>query len=65
MRLTGGDAAGLGGSMFRDDGGGGLYVLNATAVISGNQIYGNTADRGGGVWLQESTATFHANESTG
>lgn len=62
LRLTGGNAAGLRGSVYGDDGGGGLYVFNATAVISGNQIYGNSADRGGGVQLQWSTATLRGNE---
>lgn len=62
LRLTGGNAAGLRGNVYGDDGGGGLYVLNATAVISGNQVYGNTADRGGGVQLQGSAATLRGNE---
>ena len=61
LRLTGGDATGLRGNVYGDDGGGGLYVLNATGVISGNQIYGNIADRGGGVQLQGSSATLRGN----
>ncbi len=61
LRLTGGDASGLGGSAYGDDGGGGLYVIYGSAVISGNWIYSNTADRGGGVWLQDGDFTFQAN----
>ncbi len=61
FHLTGGDAAGLGGSVYGDDGGGGLYVLYGSAVISGNQIYANTADRGGGTWLQDGDFTFQGN----
>jgi parallel beta-helix repeat protein len=62
LHLTGGDATGLGGSVYDNDAGGGCYVLGGTAVISDNVIEGNTAYRGAGVWLQDSTVTFQANE---
>ncbi|MEJ2211113.1 MAG: NosD domain-containing protein, partial [Anaerolineae bacterium] len=61
LRLTGGNSAGLGGSVYDYDAGGGLYILNSTAVISHNQIYGNTGYRAGGVWLQDSAASLRAN----
>jgi hypothetical protein len=62
LHLTGGDATGLGGSVYDYDAGGGYYVLGGSAVISDNVIEGNTAYRGAGVWLQDSTVTFQANE---
>jgi len=61
LHITGGDSSGLGGSVYDYDGGGGIYVLYSSAVISGNQIYSNTAYRGAGVWLQDCTATFRSN----
>ncbi len=45
LRITGGDALGLGGSLFGEqyDSGGGVYVYQATVAISGSHIYSNTA----------------------
>jgi len=54
LRITGGDAEGLGGwihPLFNWDAGGGIYVVGTTATISNNQIFGNTATGGGGVFL--------------
>jgi hypothetical protein len=62
LHLTGGDATGLGGSVYDYDAGGGLYVLGGSALISDSQVYGNNAYRGAGVWLQDCTVTFRANE---
>ncbi len=50
LRLTGGDANGLDGE-WGSDAGGGVYVLSATVTLKSNEIYSNTADIGGGVWL--------------
>ena len=47
LHITGGDAAGLGGDAW-GDAGGGVYVTNAAATLSGNAIYSNTAGSGGG-----------------
>ena len=52
LRITGGDAAGLGG---------GVYVITATATISNNQIFGNSAGSGGGLYLYSSAATLDRN----
>jgi parallel beta-helix repeat protein len=61
LRITGGDATGLGG-MDWGDVGGGIYVNGASAVISGNVIYSNTTtDVGGGLFLYQSAATLIAN----
>jgi fibronectin-binding autotransporter adhesin len=61
LRITGGDAKGLGGGLeANDDGGGGVYVNFATAVLSGNLVYSNTAYRGGGLWLNYSDARLNA-----
>lgn len=67
--ITGGDAAGLGGSE-EEDAGGGVYVIAATVAISNNQVSSNTADRGGGLYLESSDATLtnntiSANTATG
>ena len=62
LRLTGGNASGLGGSVYDFDAGGGLYVLGGSAVISNNVMYGNTAYRAAGAWLQNCTVTFQSNE---
>jgi len=64
LRLTGGDATGLGGGGWGYDGaGGGLYVVTATATISSCTIYSNVAGRnglasGGGVYLLRSTGSL-------
>ena len=43
LRITGGDAAGLGGGEYSwYDVGGGVYVISATATISDNQVFSNT-----------------------
>ncbi len=65
LHATGGDAAGLGGDYWNDDAGGGVYVISATATISGCQITGSTAERGGGVYLHESPATLSGNTVSG
>ena len=63
VRITGGDAAGLGGC-FAFDAGGGVYIVNASAVISGNLVYSNTAEMGGGLFLYGSPATLDGNTVT-
>ena len=67
LRITGGDATGLGGC-WGGDAGGGVYIISATATLSGNAIYSNTAstasgglDNGGGLCLLNSDATLNAN----
>ncbi len=59
LRITGGNADGLGG--WWNNSGGGIYVLTATAVISGNEIFSNTADSGGGVFISRSAAVLNHN----
>ncbi|HFD39379.1 MAG TPA: DUF11 domain-containing protein, partial [Anaerolineae bacterium] len=54
LRITGGDASGLGGDPSGHDSGGGIYVITATVTISGCRVYENVAStvgtaRGGGV----------------
>jgi hypothetical protein len=48
VRITGGDATGLGGNPGGSDAGGGVYVYAATATISDCVVYGNTASTAGG-----------------
>jgi parallel beta-helix repeat protein len=61
VRLTGGDATGLGGNPWEGDAGGGVYVLSAAATISGSQFFGNNAEFGGGLFLAHSVATLLGN----
>jgi len=63
LRITGGDASGLGGiPLFSRDGGGGVYVVTATATLDGLEVFSNTAPssfgRGGGVFLYHSASTL-------
>ncbi len=64
LRLTNGNAAGLMGAPWPGDAGGGVYIITATATLSRNWIYDNTADYGGGVYLYNSAAILNANSVT-
>ena len=65
LRITGGDARGLGGVPWGWDTGGGVYVITATAVISNNHVFSNTCSSpfslGGGMSLWSSAATISGN----
>ncbi len=64
IRITGGDATGMGGVLVQDqpgvedDAGGGMYVVSATVTISNSQVFSNVAGRGGGIYLGWSPATL-------
>jgi len=63
LRMTGGDASGLGGG-FEDwqDGGGGVYIMGADATLVGNWVYENAAEWwGGGLCLWESNSLLEGN----
>ncbi len=65
LRFTGGDATGLGGTPW-GDGGGGVYVVTATATLERLTIVSNTALYGGGLYLNQSgtrilSSTIQAN----
>jgi hypothetical protein len=62
LRLTNGNAAGLGGhSGTAPDAGGGVYMITAAATINNCQVSSNTADRGGGFYLSSSPAILNGN----
>jgi len=62
LRIIGGDANGLGGcSGYGYDAGGGVYVITATATISNNVVFSNTACLGGGLHLEDSDTTLSGN----
>jgi uncharacterized repeat protein (TIGR01451 family) len=68
LRITGGNAAGLGGEFWQSetfDIGGGVCVIAATATIKDNRVFGNTAPGdhglGGGLCLTYSDATLSRN----
>jgi hypothetical protein len=66
LRVTGGDATGLGSGLSGYDAGGGVYVVSATATISGCVVVSNTASTagesyGGGLNLVHSKATLQDN----
>lgn len=64
LRITGGDAGGLGGYYAGTyDAGGGMYIITATVTISNCSIYSNTASTvangfGGGMYLYHSAFTL-------
>ena len=60
LRITGGDATGLGGSPW-GDAGGGLYVDAPAATIRNNRVFNNQALHGAGFYLNQSAATLSAN----
>ncbi len=64
LRLTGGDAAGLGGAVPPAEGdvGGGLYVDQAAAHIQNSQIASNTAQYGGGLFLSADNVHLAKND---
>ncbi|MCP4544200.1 MAG: DUF11 domain-containing protein [Chloroflexi bacterium] len=66
LRITGGDADGLGGGPYEwEHAGGGVYVISATAIIRDNQVFNNTAIFfGGGLYLRSSDATLSRNTVT-
>jgi uncharacterized repeat protein (TIGR01451 family) len=61
LRITGGNAVGLGGQSWNANVGGGIYIITATATISDNQIFGNTASSGAGLFLSSSAAALNNN----
>jgi lipoprotein-anchoring transpeptidase ErfK/SrfK len=60
MRITGGDAHRLGGHLWGNVGGGG-YVIGARVRIIRNEVTGNVADYGGGLYLERCNATLSDN----
>jgi parallel beta-helix repeat protein len=59
LRITGGNATGLGGPL--GDVGGGVYIITATVMISNNMILSNTAGStgfGGGMFIENSPNTI-------
>ena len=61
LHITDGNAAGLGGSPWGDDAGGGVYVITATATINNNRVFNNTAGEGGGLYVIYSDARLGGN----
>ncbi|HOU14248.1 MAG TPA: right-handed parallel beta-helix repeat-containing protein [Anaerolineae bacterium] len=64
LRITGGDAAGLkGGGYYSDnyDGGGGIYAITGTLMLSHSQLVTNVAGVGGGLYLQYGAAWLNDN----
>jgi uncharacterized repeat protein (TIGR01451 family) len=51
LHITGGDAAGLGGGVTGRNAGAGVYVITATATLSNNHVFSNTALDGGGLYF--------------
>ncbi|HFD39579.1 MAG TPA: hypothetical protein ENJ31_07005 [Anaerolineae bacterium] len=65
LHFAHGDADGLGGSSRGYDAGGGVYIITATAALSGCRIYSSTARYGGGLYLSRSPATLTGNTVSG
>jgi len=65
LRITSGDADGLGGGYLNTDAGGGVYLHYSKATLSNCQVFSNTAaSRGGGLYLHYSDATLSGNTVT-
>ena len=64
LRITGGDATGLGGGHWDEDAGGGVYIITATATLNDCRVFGNTAQAGGGLYVENSAATLGSNSIT-
>ncbi len=62
LRITRGNAAGLGGTPWQSDAGGGAYVISATTSLSHNRVFSNTAADGGGMFLYDSNASLVDNQ---
>lgn len=68
LRITGGDAAGLGGDPWGYDTGGGVLVISATATLRDSRVFGNGEPFAGGICLVHSDSTIANNivaENTG
>jgi hypothetical protein len=63
LRITGGDASGLGGDHWGYDAGGGLFLWysDPAVSISNNQVFSNTAANGGGLYVFQGAATLGPN----
>jgi hypothetical protein len=61
LRITGGNAAGLGGTSLGLDAGGAVYIATATATVSNNHVFSNVASYGGGLYLHYSDAMLNGN----
>ena len=63
LRITHGNAAGLGGYDYYGtyDAGGGVYVIMATVTLADNDIFSNTAPYGAGVFLGNSLGALNHN----
>ncbi len=55
VRITSGNAAGMGGLTSGEDAGGGVYVYGSSVGISGTVILSNTAAAGGGLYIHSNS----------
>ena len=62
LRLTGGDAVGLGGGPGGDDAGGGVYNYNNILRLEASVIVDNQATYGGGLYIVAGTLTLGGDE---
>jgi uncharacterized repeat protein (TIGR01451 family) len=65
LHITGGDAFWLGGGLWDEDTGGGVYVHHSSGTLSNNTLFNNVAYSGGGVYLRGSAATLRDNRISG
>jgi hypothetical protein len=65
LRITGGDATGLGGGQGGADAGGGVYIVTATVTISNSRLFNNTASQGGGLYLRGGDAALNNSTISG
>jgi hypothetical protein len=65
LQIMHGNAAGEHGAPYNYDGGGDIYIITATALVSGNIIMSGTAFSGGGMYLYDSVSLISTNEFRG
>lgn len=63
LRITNGDATGLGG-VGGHDAGGGVYAMDSAPTMRDNRVFDNSAEDGGGLCLYDSAATLRGNTIT-
>jgi hypothetical protein len=63
LYIRNGEASGMGGHSYYGnyDAGGGIYIITATATLSGNKILENQAKYGGGIFLNQNNSRLESN----
>ncbi len=63
LHITNGNANNMGGDASGMDSGGGIYAYGSGVAVNGNTIFGNAAEAGGGVYLNNISCFFCFNNA--